>query len=71
MKINFCEELKKLRKEKNLSVPKLAELSGLPKTTIYNYEKGSEPTINKADKLLKALGVTMVIGKEAHDGADT
>ena len=56
--------IKKLREDKHLSLAKLSDMSGLPITTINNYERGSEPSIKKADKLLTALGVSLIIGKK-------
>ena len=55
-------ELTEQRNQAGISVYKLSELSGVPKSTIFNYERGVAPTIDKADKLLRALGVTLVLG---------
>lgn len=62
--MNFTIQLRNLREKANLSINKLARISGVPKSTIFNYEKGVMPTIDKADKLLKALGASIVIGSE-------
>lgn len=63
--INFQKKLIELRDKANLSIQALSEISGVPKSTIFNYEKnGVVPTLDKADSLLKALGATIVIGKE-------
>ena len=62
MKMDFQTELTEQRKQAGISVYKLSELSGVPKSTIFNYERGVAPTIDKADKLLRALGVTLVLG---------
>ena len=62
MRMDFQTELTEQRKRASISVYKLSELSGVPKSTIFNYERGVEPTIDKADKLLRALGVTLVLG---------
>ena len=63
--INFQKKLIELRDKANLSIQALSEISGVPKSTIFNYEKnGVVPTLDKADSLLKALGAAIVIGKE-------
>lgn len=51
--------LKKIRTEKNLSVPQLVELSGVPRRTIQDLEKRGDGRISTAIKLADALGVTM------------
>lgn len=62
MKMDFQTELTEQRKQAGISVYKLSELSGVPKSTIFNYERGVAATIDKADKLLRALGATLVLG---------
>lgn len=59
--------LKENRTKQNLSLVKLSRLTGLPATTIHNYERGSEPSLDKADKLLKALGITYTLGAGLDD----
>ena len=51
--------LKKIRTERNLSVPQLAELSGVPRRTIQDLEKRDDGRISTAIKLADALGVTL------------
>ncbi|GHT25259.1 hypothetical protein FACS189419_10110 [Planctomycetales bacterium] len=55
----FAERLKKLREKSGLTVEELAEKSGVPRTTIYNWESLTRtPSID--DNLLlisEALGV--------------
>lgn len=51
--------LKKIRLEKGLSVPKLVELSGVPRRTIQEIEKNDECKVSTAIKLADALGVTL------------
>lgn len=48
----------------NMSVLELSRRTGIPATTLYNYQKGAEPSIGKADKILRALGTTLVLGAE-------
>lgn len=51
--------LKKIRSERNLSVPQLAELSGISRRTIQDLEKRDDGRISTAIKLADALGVTL------------
>lgn len=52
-------KLKEIRIKKQLTVPKLHELSGVPVRTIENIEKRGEATVSNAKKLAKALEVTL------------
>ena len=55
--MTFGEKLKKLRKEKNLSIKKLAELSKMSAVQISNYEHGHYmPNAININKLAEALG---------------
>lgn len=51
--------LREIRLEKGLSVPKLVELSGVPRRTIQDIEKNDNCKVNTAIKLADALGVTL------------
>ncbi len=51
--------LKKIRTERNLSVPQLADLSGISRRTIQDLEKRDDGRISTAIKLADALGVTL------------
>lgn len=51
--------LRIIRLEKGLSVPKLVELSGVPRRTIQEIEKNDECKVSTAIKLADALGVTL------------
>ena len=51
--------LRKIRLSQNLSVPKLVELSGVPRRTIQNIEKNDDCNVSTAIKLAKALNVTL------------
>ena len=50
--------LKEIRTEKGLSVPKLVELSGVPRRTIQDLEAPGDGRVSTAIKLADALGVT-------------
>lgn len=50
------EEIKRLRKEKMLTIKELAKLSGVSEVSITNYENGkSVPSLVKLKKLSKFL----------------
>ena len=51
--------LKQIRLEKGLSVPKLVEMSGVPRRTIQQIEKSGECKVSTAIRLADALGVTL------------
>lgn len=51
--------LRKIRLERGLSVPKLVELSNVPRRTIQDIEKKNECKVSTAIKLADALGVTL------------
>lgn len=52
-------KLKEIRIEKGLSVPKLAELSGVPRRTIQDVEKRGDCMVSTLMKLAKVLEVSM------------
>lgn len=60
--MTFQALIKKARKEQGLSLNALEKLSGVSDSSIGYYENGGQPTIDKADAILKALGKTMTIG---------
>lgn len=54
-----------------LSCQKLGKMSGVTPRLISYYAKGQRtPSIYAADKILKALGVTMVLGEEQEEASD-
>lgn len=55
------QKIRNLRKEKKLSIEKLAEMSDSSSSYIWDLEKGihSNPTAIKLSKISQALGVTM------------
>lgn len=52
-------KLKEIRIEKGLSVPKLSELSGVPRRTIQDIEKRGDCMVSTLSKLGKALNVSL------------
>lgn len=51
--------LKEIRLAKGLSVPKLVEISGVPRRTIQDIEKRGDCKVSTAIKLAAALNVTL------------
>jgi len=51
--------LKEIRTEKNISVPKLVEITGIPRRTIQDIEKRGDCLVSNAIKLAAALGVSL------------
>lgn len=51
--------LKEIRTEKGLSVPKLADLSGVPRRTIQDLEARDDGRISTAIKLADSLNVSL------------
>lgn len=51
--------LRKIRLEQGLSVPKLSALADVPVRTIENIERNDESKVSTAIKLAKALNVTL------------
>ena len=51
--------LKQIRLQQGLTIPKLVELSGVPQRTIENVERKHECKVSTAIKLAKALNVTL------------
>lgn len=51
--------LREIRTERGLSVPKLAELSGVPRRTIQEIENRDDCRVSTAIQLADALGVTL------------
>lgn len=51
--------LKQIRLSKGISVPKLVELSGVPRRTIQDIEKNGDCRVSTAIKLADALDVTL------------
>ena len=65
--MEFGTYIKEQCQIKGMSLYQLSKLSGVRATTISSYvNHGIQPTIGKADALLRALGVTMTLGKEQN-----
>jgi len=66
--MDFRTMLIEARNRQGFTLKKLSEAAGLSASTIHSYERGVTPTIDKADKLLRALGLTMTLG-EGKEGS--
>lgn len=52
-------KLREIRTDKCISVPKLSELSGVPRRTIQDIEKRNDCLVSTAQKLATALNVSL------------
>jgi len=56
----FAERLRMLREKAGLSVDELAEKSGIPKNTLYEWESDNRtPGIDRFPQIAETLGVTV------------
>lgn len=60
--MDFGKLIKTTREEQRKSLACVSRLAGIPSTTINSYERGYRPTLERADRLLKALGISLTIG---------
>lgn len=59
----FSKFLRESRKQKGFSQSELAKKSGFTRRAIQYWEKGEKSiSLENADKLLKALGIQLIIG---------
>lgn len=62
--MNLGVRIKNLRIEKQMTIEQLARATGVTTRTIIYWENGQrEMTLGNADKVLKALGATAIIGE--------
>ena len=52
-------QMRKLRNERNISIPKLVEMTGLSRRTLQEIEKREDCLVSNAIKIADALGVTL------------
>ncbi len=58
--MNVIEKLNKLRLERNMSVYRLAELSGLNQSTLANtFSRGTVPSVQNLEIICETLGLTL------------
>lgn len=53
------DEIQKILEKKNMSIYKLAKLTGIPDTSLHNYKNGSQMPFNNACKIADALHVSL------------
>lgn len=67
------QRLKRLRKDRGLTQEQLAEATGIPLTSLRNYEQDHrEPRLDQARRIAVALGVSLdvIAGAVKDDGED-
>lgn len=74
LNVHFCDNLKRIRKEKGLSQQELADLSGMSKQHISRMESGHQdnPQIKSVVTIAAALGVSiedLIFGDESEMSA--
>lgn len=58
--MDTIKKLNKLRLERNMSVYRLSELSGINQSTLANtFSRGTVPSIENLEKICEALGITL------------
>jgi predicted transcriptional regulator len=55
--------IREIRKENQMQIGQLAELSGLHRNTVYRVEKGDDISLSNFEKLLKVFGYELEIMK--------
>lgn len=69
--MNFQNQLIETRKKRKMSREDLSNQTGVSCSAIAHYEHGGQPTLQKADALLTALGISMTIGKTTKETPPT
>ena len=65
--MDYGKLLREKREEVNMSIKELAASAGVSERAIYFWERGDrQMSLNCADRLLKALGVSVTIGAVAE-----
>lgn len=65
--MDFGKMLKTERTYRKIGIYRLSKMSGVPMSTIVNWENGCAPPVDKFEKVLNALGFELIIQrKENH-----
>ena len=59
MDLSISKNLKKIMKERDLTLAQLSKLSGVPKSTIHNIISDHDASVKTVEKLRKALNVSV------------
>ncbi|MDE1523315.1 helix-turn-helix domain-containing protein [Ligilactobacillus salivarius] len=60
-------EIQKALDEKNMSIYKLAKITGIRDSTLHNYKRGSEPSFKNMCKIADALDVSLDYFRKRDD----
>lgn len=64
---SLWNKVEQILKQKNMSIYRLAKLSGISENTLRNYKNGSEPSFTNMDKIAQALNVSLEVFSSNHD----
>ena len=62
--LNWGEFIREERKAAGLTLKQLGAISGVSFQTISHWEHGHVPPVDKLDKVLKALRISITLGKK-------
>ena len=60
-------EIQKALDKKNISIYKLAKITGIRDSTLHNYKRGSEPSFKNMCKIADALDVSLDYFRKRDD----
>ena len=61
---NFGEIIKGARRNSGMTLKQLEAVSGVSFKTISHWEHGHMPAVDKLDRVLEALGISITIGRK-------
>lgn len=62
--LNYGEFIREERKAAGLTLKQLEAVSGVSFKTISHWEHGHIPAVDKLDRVLEALGISITLGKK-------
>jgi transcriptional regulator with XRE-family HTH domain len=62
MERTFAELIRSYRKKNDISVAEMARKCGVSSQYIYSVEYGSDPSVTRADQMLRAIGMSLELG---------
>ncbi len=60
-------KVEQILKQENMSIYRLAKLSGISENTLRNYRSGSEPSFTNMDKIAQTLNVSLEVFSSRND----